>query len=211
MKWKDNEIIILTELYPDHYSEHVASIIGRPVKQIYSKANSMNLKKSEAFRKAEHCRQADRLREIGVTGRFSKGHVPTNKGKSMAVDLYEKCKGTMFKKGNLPPNTKHNGYERVSKDGYIEVRVSKGKFRLKHRLLWEKANGIIPKGHVVIFKDGDKRNFELSNFELISCRENMIRNSSQRFGSEIFKAIQLRGALNRQINKHSKNIKNGKK
>ena len=36
-----------------------------------------------------------------ANGRFLKGHIPWNKGEKMRPDIYEKCKPTMFKKGNI--------------------------------------------------------------------------------------------------------------
>jgi hypothetical protein len=51
----------------------------------------------------------------------------------------------------------------------------------------------------VIFKDGDKANIVLENLECLSRRDLMLRNSSQRWGPEVFGLIQLRGALNRKI------------
>lgn len=115
----------------------------------------------------------------GLTGRFKKGNVPYNKGKH--TKTVGRMAETQFKKGGLPPNTKPIGYERVTKDGYIEVKVmerpnretGEKNFKPKHRLIWEQAYGPIPKGHNVIFKDGNKRNFELSNLELITNAENL--------------------------------------
>jgi hypothetical protein len=49
----------------------------------------------------------------------------------------------------------------------------------KHRLAWESANGKIPKGHKVIFADGDKSNFSLGNLLLVSGGELGVMN---RFG-----------------------------
>lgn len=115
----------------------------------------------------------------GITGRFEKGHVPANKGKKGWCA--SGCEKTQFTKGNLPASTKPIGYERVSKDGYIEVKIKmrpsrsdcNDNFVAKHRLIWEQAYGHIPKGYVVIFKDGDKRNFDLSNLALVSMAERL--------------------------------------
>lgn len=114
----------------------------------------------------------------GLTGRFEKGQVPFNKGrKGMCA---KGCEKTWFQKGHLPHNTKPIGYERITRDGYVEVKVAmrpsrkdcNDNFILKHRLVWEQANGPIPKGYVVTFKDGNKRNFDLDNLALISMAEN---------------------------------------
>jgi len=41
----------------------------------------------------------------------------------------------------------------------------------KHWLIWEEAFGTIPKRHIVIFADGNKRNFDIKNLLLVSYRE----------------------------------------
>lgn len=51
----------------------------------------------------------------------------------------------------------------------------------KHRYLYEQAYGEIPKGHKVIFADGNIRNFELNNLILISDAEELIMNKRKLF------------------------------
>jgi hypothetical protein len=70
------------------------------------------------------------------------------------------------------------GAERINHYGYVEVKIGKSKYerKLKHHIIWEAANGPIPKGHVVIFADGDKRNFILDNLLLVSHSELGIMN-----------------------------------
>jgi len=83
-----------------------------------------------------------------------------------------------FKKGNIPQNCKPVGTERLDRDGYVEIKISDpNKWQLKHRYLWEKENGKIPKGMVLIFKDNNKLNIDLDNLILISRAENMKINS----------------------------------
>lgn len=115
----------------------------------------------------------------GLTGCFKKGHVPHNKGKRCPT--VGRMAETQFKKGHLPHNTRTVGYERTSKDGYVEVRcemkkdrnVGDNNFVLKHRLVWEQANGPIPENHIVIFLDGNKQNCTLENLALISRAEHL--------------------------------------
>lgn len=115
----------------------------------------------------------------GLNGQFGKGHVPANKGKKgWSAPGTEK---TRFKKGNLPASTKPIGYERVSRDGYVEVKIKmrpsrpdcNDNFVAKHRLIWEQAHGPIPPDCVVIFKDGDKTNFNLENLALVTKAERL--------------------------------------
>lgn len=78
----------------------------------------------------------------GLTGKFRKGQTPHNKGKKMPKEVYEKVKHTMFAKGNVPPNHRPVGSERISKDGYIEVKVAEpNKWRLKQRVVYKEAKG----------------------------------------------------------------------
>lgn len=115
----------------------------------------------------------------GLTGRFEKGHIPPNKGKKGVCA--PGCEKTQFKKGILPANTKPVGYERINRDGYVEVKIKmrpsrpdcNDNFVPKHRLIWEKAYGPIPSDCVVIFKDGNRRNFDLSNLALVTKAERL--------------------------------------
>lgn len=106
----------------------------------------------------------------GVTGRFEKGHIPANKGRKGYC--HPASVKTQFKKGHIPANHRSIGSERKDKDGYIYVKVAEPRtWKLKHRLLWEENNGPVPKGYVVIFKDGNKENITLENLALISRAE----------------------------------------
>ena len=58
--------------------------------------------------------------------------------------------------------TKPLGTERKDKDGYIRVRVGDGE-RLKHHLVWEKDHEPLKRNEVIMFKDGDKTNCNISN------------------------------------------------
>lgn len=93
---------------------------------------------------------------------FKKGNIPWNKGKKgIAIGGVE----TQFKKGHTPKNHRPIGSERIcSKDGYLLIKVKEpNKWQPKHRIIWEEHNGPVPKGHKIIFGDGDKRNFDIVN------------------------------------------------
>lgn len=110
----------------------------------------------------------------GMDTRFKKGTVPPNKGKKMSAEQYEKCKGTMFKKGHGPQNYRPVGSERINVDGYIEIKVKDpGTWKLKHRVIWEEHNGEIPQGEIVIFRDNNPLNCTIDNLMLISKGENV--------------------------------------
>jgi hypothetical protein len=104
----------------------------------------------------------------GLKGYFKPGHVPTNKGKKGSGGW----EPTQFKKGRTPENYRPVGSERVNVEGYIEIKVADpNKWNYKHVEVWEKHNGPVPDGHVVIFGDRNKRNFNIDNLILISRRQ----------------------------------------
>lgn len=116
----------------------------------------------------------------GLDGRFKQGHIPCNKGEKMPVEVYEKCKNTMFKKGNIPFNHKPVGSERLSKDGYIQIKIAEpNKWQLKHIVLWEEHNGKVPKNCALIFLDNNKENIVLENLALVSRAELLVINRSK--------------------------------
>lgn len=111
--------------------------------------------------------------KTGRTGRFEKGSVSWNKGKK--YDAGGRSSQTRFKKGNRPQNYAPVGSESVKKkeDDLIYVKIAEpNKWQSKHSLLWEQHHGRkVPRGHVVTFADGDRRNFDISNLWLISRAE----------------------------------------
>lgn len=107
----------------------------------------------------------------GLTGQFQKGEIPHNKGQK---GIYAKgCEKTWFKKGNRPKNYKPVGSERLTKDGYVMVKIADpNKWRLKSIIVWEKAHEKkVPKNHVIVFADGNTQNFELDNLLLVTRAE----------------------------------------
>lgn len=203
--WTDQELKILSEMYPDHYTIDIANKLNRSVRSVYSMANIKGLKKSPAFFEMELSIQAERLKIVGTKSRYQKGREPENKGSKMNPEIYAKLKPTMFKKGHKPHNLKYDNHERINVDGYHEVRVSEGKYVAKHRLLWENINGPIPKGMAIIFKDRNPNNITIENLEMVSRDQLMVRNSIQRFSPELISAIKLVKKLKNKINAKEQN------
>lgn len=105
---------------------------------------------------------------------FKKGHRTWNKGMK---GVNTGGKQTQFKKGQKGWNYKPVGTERTNSDGYVEIKIADpGKWKSKHIILWEEANGLVPKGHVVIFADGNQQNVTLDNLLLISRQELVVMN-----------------------------------
>lgn len=119
-----------------------------------------------------------------IGSRFDKGHIPLNKGKKwdeyVSKQGQENSRKTTFKKGNIPINYKSIGSERITVDGYIEIKTKEpNKWSLKHRIIYENKNGKIPKGYALIFADGNKQNINLENLILVSRSELLILNRNK--------------------------------
>ena len=148
-----------------------------------------------------------------LTGHFKTGHIPDNKGKKMPKEVYEKCKKTMFKKGNTPQNHRSVGSERFTKDGYTEIKTAEPNiWQLKQVFLWEQYNGSAPKGHKIIFLDGNKENIVIENLALISDAELCELNCRLKVKSE-YPEITKAGIAVAKVKcaiRNKKNIKRGK-
>lgn len=63
------------------------------------------------------------------------------------------------------------GYERPARDdGMVMVKTEDG-WDYKQRVVWKKHYGEIPKNHFIIFLDGDRTNYDISNLACVSSRE----------------------------------------
>lgn len=111
---------------------------------------------------------------------FSKSHIAYIKNK------YNIRSGPIatFEKGHTPLRYKPIGHERI-KNGHVYIKVAEPSVYIsKQRYIYEKAHGKIPKGYVVIFKDRDKRNFDLENLMLVSQSEFLIMNDNHLYKDE---------------------------
>ena len=122
----------------------------------------------------------NRRLDSGLRG-YEKGNVPWNAGmKGYKPPGSEK---TRFRKGHLPVQTVAVGTERISRDGYLEVKVAMPNlWKYKHRIVWEQTHGEIPKGYVVVFKDQNRRNFSPDNLMCVSRRQLSILNHQLKLG-----------------------------
>ena len=198
--WTEQEIKFLQDNYSNMLTADIATILGRPLSGVYGKANMMGIFKSKEYmtKLLEH--ESAKLKELGKTYQFKKQNVPYNYGQKMSTELYDKCRRTMFKKGNKPTNTKNVGDERKDVDDYTYVKIADRDWRLKQRLVYEKINGPIPAESIVIFKDRNKENFDINNLEMITKLENMQRNTIHNYPPPIQSLIKLNNKLKNKIN-----------
>jgi hypothetical protein len=205
--WTPELVERLRRLYPDMPTRDVAVACGHSLGNTYAKATKLGLKKSAKFNASPASGRLEHHLYRGEKTRFPKGHVPANKGLRRPGWGPGRMKATQFKSGERPHTWKPIGTEVERKDGYIWVKVSDDAVpaRLnwisKHEAVWVKTHGPIPPGHIVTFKDRDKRNFADDNLELITLADNLRRNGIHRYPPELVRVIQLRGAVQRQINK----------
>lgn len=172
-KWSFEEEKILIDNAYKHTNKEIQDLLveigsNRSISAIQNRKNKLGLKCSYN------------------AGCFKKGNVPFNKGKKWADYVSKKgqenSRKTTFKKGNIPHNHRPVGNERITKDGYTEIKIKEpNKWQLKHRYIYEKKYGKIPDGMNLIFLDGNKQNIELSNLKLVSRAEDLIMNTNKLF------------------------------
>lgn len=139
-------------------------------------------------------------------GRFKKGSKPWNKG----IKGVMKSNKTSFKKGDMPATIKPVGTIalrsniRRKNENYYYIKVANpNKWELLHRHIWEKEKGKIPKGYLVIFKDNDSLNVDISNLCLIKRSElvrlnNKFSNVDRRLINTTLNVIKLKSEIRKR-------------
>jgi hypothetical protein len=201
---------IIRQRFPHERTQDIADDLGVSYNSVANKAHKMGLRKTLEFKSSESSGRQNLLR-AGKEFRFKKGQIPHNKGKKMRTDTYDKVKATMFKPGTRPHNWKPDGSIVERKDSdlqgrvYLYYKISDSKWILYHNKIWIDHNGPIPKGSVVRFIDGNTRNCDITNLEMVSMKLNMLKNSIQRYPQEIQQVIKLNSKLNKTINGKKQN------
>ena len=104
----------------------------------------------------------------GRDTRFKKGCIPHTKGKKGV----RSGEATWFRPGLMPWNYMPIGTERINSMGYVEIKIANPNiWQRKHFVLWEKVNGPVPKGHVIIFADKNRFNISIDNLLMVSRAE----------------------------------------
>ncbi|MFY0628715.1 MAG: HNH endonuclease [Reichenbachiella sp.] len=179
LKGRTNYSAADDEYIRDHYLtlpiKTIATNINRSFTGVMSALNRMGLTVPEDVRQKNIAK-----------GRIKPGNVPFNKGKKitdiLSPEQLERVKETWFKNGHLPVNTLHDGAITTRVDSstgipYRYIRISLGNWELLHKVIWQKENGDIPKSHCLRFINGNSLDTCLENLELITQKENYIRNA----------------------------------
>lgn len=199
--WSPPEDARLAELYKTKPITEISEIMGRSTSSIHNRVQKLGL------------RRTDEYKAITGSGRFGSGKKPWNAGLK-GWQAGGRSKETQFKKGDKPSNTwRPIGAERISKDGILyrkvaDTGVKKEDWRAVQVVIWEEHNGPLPDGHIVIFKDGDRENFDPDNLLAMTRADNMRRNSIDRYGSEYRSAALQLSWLKRKLNKLEKEHEN---
>lgn len=216
--WTKREIAIIRRDYPNKATKLIAAALKRPLCGVYRTANALGVKKSAKFLASSESGRLTKLSQSGAAYRFKKGAVPANKGLRRPGWHAGRMQETQFKKGQRNGIAAAHwvpvGSLRVNADGYLDRKVRddgppQKRWVPVHRLLWIKANGPIPPGHAVAFKPGrattELAEITINSIELVSRQELMRRNSYHtNYPKEIGELIQLRGAVQRQINRRTR-------
>lgn len=208
--WTPAEDDLMRQLYLTHTAHELVPILDRPPKAIWHRAYDLGIRKSRDWI-AERARQANlRGDHGGRAHRFKPGQKPWNYG--IEYQAGGRSAETRYAPGNRSGRAvamwQPVGATRI-KDGYLERKINDGmpihrRWRGEHLVIWEAVNGPLPKGHAIVFRDGERTHITLENLELVSRRELMRRNTVHRWGEEIARLVQLKGAITRQLNKQEK-------
>lgn len=217
--WTQAELDELRVRYAREPASAIARDMRRGTRGVYAAAHKLGLSKPLEV-VAEMARERSRQPGHGGAGhRWPKGHAPWNKGLPGSTGTHPNSRATQFKPGQYNGRAAllrlPLGCLRVNADGVLERKVTdlpgapNLRWKAVHTLLWVAAHGPVPAGHVVVFKPGMKTNeldrITLDKLECISRRENMLRNSVHaKYPPELAKLVQLRGALQRQINRRAR-------
>lgn len=189
--WTDAEDRSLRRLYATHSAAEIGERLGRSWAAVKNRAHALRLRKTEN------------------SGRFQAGITPWNKGRQF--DAGGRSAETRFRKGMTPNNWRPIGSERTSPEGYLQRKmtdtgVTHRDYVPVHHLVWRMHGGAVPnhRTNALVFIDGDKRNFDINNLELVSRAELLRRNSVHNLPPEVVQIIQLRAQVVRQINKRER-------
>lgn len=202
--WTAEQDATLRARYPHEKTERLVEALGHSISSIYQRAANLRLRKTPEFLASPDARRLDG--KIGAAGRFKKGHQSWNAGMK---GLQTGGVATRFKPGHRGGKAvdlyQPIGAERISKDGYLQRKINddmplQRRWRGVHILVWEAANGPLPEGHAVSFRDGNKQNTALDNLDLVTRAELMARNSIHNLPEELKDVIRLNGVIRRKIN-----------
>jgi hypothetical protein len=209
MLWTPGDVDTLRRLYPTHSATECAEVLGMAECSVVNKASQLGLVKSIEWIRERARAVMQNPDHPGRQHQFQKGLTPWNKG--IPFDSGGASINTRFQPGSKPHSWRPIGHTRTRSDGYVERKTAdtgctRRDYVLIHHLVWRMHGGTVPPGQALVFRDGDKRNVDIHNLELVHRADLMRRNSVHRHEPEIGAAYQLLGAIKRQINRKTQEI-----
>lgn len=122
--WQQWELDVLRTQYAHTPTQKLSRSIGRSESAVYGRAAILGLKKSETYLAGPDACRLRRGDNVGASCRFLPGHVPANKGLRRPGFAPGRMAQTQFKPGARPHTWKPIGSTRLSKDGYVQRKVS---------------------------------------------------------------------------------------
>lgn len=193
----------ITTATPDQDDFIKANYLTLPVKVIAARIGKSHTMVRTRLRQLELVIPSEIIAHRKKDSQIKSGSTPPNKGKKlddfMNPETVKKFRANQFEKGNLPHNTcEKNGEIRIRTDHkdpknkqYKWIRIALGKWELLHKVRWEKVNGKVPKSHCLWAKDLNSLNDDPDNWELITRKQNMQRNSGSANLSDGFVAATI--------------------
>jgi hypothetical protein len=217
--WTPEKISELRLYYSYTDTHKLAEIFGVDIKTVYRKAHKLGIHKSESFKEESRYLQGIRVKQNRnvIKTQFKPGHKTWNKGRK-GWQAGGRSLETQFTTGMVPPNTRPVGTYRIitGKRGarHLEQKISNTpghhikRWAPVSRIVWESVYGMVPSGHIVVFKPGMRTlnvdEITIERLELITRAENAARNHPRNRDPELGKLYQLKGAITRQVNRLKK-------
>lgn len=208
--WTDQERDVLRAMYPEYSAAECSAAMGLTVDQVQNQVHLLGLRKSREWIAARARERSSRPDHGGRAHQFGgEGFTPWNKGmKGLQIG----GKHSRFKAGQRPHTWRPVGHE-VVRDGQLwrkvtdEHRGAKARFNFVPVavLVWTAANGPVPKGHVVRFRDGMATTvaaaITLDRLELVTRAEHMRRNSIHNYPEPVVGLIRAVKRAERALEK----------
>jgi hypothetical protein len=199
--WTPERDQAVRDRYPHEPSATLAASLGVTLDALYTQARRLGVKKTQAYLDSP---SSGRLNgQQGTATRFQPGCTPWSKG----LKGLRHSSANWFQPGHRPANYMQVGSTRMQA-GYRWVKVQDGcwpdAWKPEHHLVWEQANGPVPAGHVLCFRDKNRLNITLDNLELLTRQEWLSRITLHNYPLELVRLMQTRGLLTRAINRRAK-------
>jgi hypothetical protein len=123
--------------------------------------------------------------------------------------VYKRAENLGLSKPRIKPRASNAApigtIRRAGRQGYQFIKVKPGgwpnAWRRLHHVEWETANGPIPDGYVIAFRDGNVENIDIDNLELVHKDEWIKRYIPEHtMPPELAEVIRLKASLTRTLN-----------